>query len=100
MRPTLGSKILHNYLPAIEISAVSVRNVARGTTGAAITVRIVRGPGYRHYEAGILHCPNYHSEWKCRCCYWRSKSLSRKNRNPPGVQQLRICSWTENRESD
>jgi hypothetical protein len=67
-----------NELPAIEISTVSVRYVARGTAGAAITVRIVRRPGDGHYEAGIPFCPDYHREWKCRCCYWRSRILAQE----------------------
>src|SRR5437660_8432481 len=86
MRPSS----LSHMRPAIKISTVPVRHGARGTAGAAVTIWIVRCPRYGHDEAGILIALIIIESGCTAVIVGDPEVLPRKNRDSPGIQQLRI----------
>ena len=78
--------------PALEIGTVPVRDRGRGTAGAAVTIRIVRGPRYGHDEPGILSALVIIESGCTAVIVGDPEVLPRKNRDSPGIQQLRIGS--------
>jgi len=89
---------LKNELPAIEISAASVETLPVGQPGLHLPFGLCVAPGIVTTRPVFFIALVIIASGSAAAVIDDPRVLPRKNRNPPGVQQLRICSYWPRRQ--